>query len=201
MPRPDWIEVGRVKRAHGIRGEVRVSPSTDNPERFAPGSVLYTLPPGGGERRPLEVEEVRGTWDSMIVAFVDVATREDAEGLRGCVLEVEAAALPDLEDEAYYPFDLEGLEVRSSADGHRVGHVEEVLESPAHELLAVRLAPEEHAGAEAAGSAAEVLVPFTFEAVPEVHVRAGYVVVRDRFLRGPEDVPLSTSAEDAEPAG
>jgi 16S rRNA processing protein RimM len=176
MPRPEWIEVGRVKRAHGVRGEVRVLPSTDNPERFAPGEVLYGLLPGGGERRLLEVEDVRGTWDSMIVAFVGLEAREDADALRGCILQVPAGALPELGTEEYYPFDLEGLDVRSTVSYATVGIVQELLESPAHELLAILLS-----------GGSEVLVPFTFEAVPEVRIDEGYVVVEDRFLHGPDE--------------
>ena len=38
MPRPEWIEVGRISRPHGVHGEVRVSLSSDNPERFVPGA-------------------------------------------------------------------------------------------------------------------------------------------------------------------
>jgi 16S rRNA processing protein RimM len=178
-----------VKRAHGLQGEVRAASSTDNPERFAPGEVMYAFPPDGGERRRLEIEVVRGTWDSLIVGFVGVGTREEAEALRGSALQVAAASLPELEDEEYYPFDLEGLEVHSRADGGTVGRVQEVLETPAHEILVVRLAP-----------GAEVLVPFTFEAIPEVHVSAGYVVVEDRFLRGPEESSARADVEDTEPA-
>lgn len=177
MPRPEWIEVGRVKRAHGIEGEVRVSPSTDNPERFAPGVVLHVLPRGSEERLKLEIEGVRGTWDSMIVAFVGCGTREAAEALRGHTLQVPAGELPVLEGDEYYPFDLEGLEVRT-ARGEVVGRVHEVLESPAHELLAIRLS-----------GGGEVLAPFTLEAVPEVQVREGFVVVEERFLNPFEDGP------------
>ena len=177
MPRPEWIEVGRVRRAHGIEGEVRVSPSTDNPERFAPGEVIYALPRDSEERLRLEVEGVRGTWDSMIVAFVGCATREEAEALRGHTLQVPVSELPELEGDEYYPFDLEGLEVRT-ASGEVVGRVHEVLESPAHELLAIRLT-----------GGPEVLAPFTLEAVPEIQMREGFVVVEERFLHPFEDRP------------
>jgi 16S rRNA processing protein RimM len=177
MPRPEWIEVGRIKRAHGIEGEVRVSPSTDNPERFAPGEVMYALPRGSEERVKVEVEGVRGTWASMIVAFVGCGTREEAEALRGSTLQVPVGELPELEGEEYYPFDLEGLEVHA-VSGEVVGRVHEVLESPAHELLAIRLT-----------GGAEVLAPFTMEAVPEIRMREGYVVVEGRFLHPFEDGP------------
>lgn len=177
MPRPEWIEVGRVRRAHGIEGEVRVAPSTDNPERFAPGVVLYALPRDSEDRLKLEIEGVRGTWDSMIVAFVGCGTREAAEALRGHTLQVPADELPELEGDEYYPFDLEGLEVRT-VSGQVAGRVHEVLESPAHELLAIRLT-----------GGVEVLAPFTLEAVPEIQMREGFLIVEERFLHPFEDGP------------
>jgi len=205
MPRPDWVEVGRVQRAHGIRGEVRVASSTDNPDRFVPGETVYARDarpgvvrarrteaalPGADDRLPLEIEDARGTDENPIIAFFGVDTREQAEGLRGFVLEVPGDQLPDLDDGEYYLCDLEGLEVRvAPADvatdpgrtdlstraanaSLRVGIVAEAVEGVTHDILALRL--------DADGR--EVLVPFIEEAVPEVEMDAGYLVVHPAFL-------------------
>jgi len=189
MPRPEWIEVGRVTRAHGVSGEVRVSPSTDNPDRFVPGARLFARPEGraaaravpdrppdgpeapAGERRPLEIVSIRGAEGSPIVAFAGVRTRDEAAELCGWVLEVPAGALPELEPGEFYPFDLEGLTVRLP-DGSEVGRVVELLDAPANDVLVVRL--------EADGR--EHLLPFVEEAVPDVCLGDGYLVVNERFL-------------------
>jgi len=167
--RPDWIEVGRVSRAHGIQGEVRVVPSTDNPERFAPGSRLHARLPGD-ERRPLEVTQVRGDAALPIVAFRDVASRNEAEALRGAVLEVPGADLPELAEGEYYPFQLEGLEVRDP-DGAPIGRVVELVDAPANDILVVRLE-----------DGRELLLPFVEEAIPTVDLAGGYVTVAASFL-------------------
>lgn len=224
MPRPDWIEVGRVQRAHGVHGEVRVASSTDNPDRFVPGETVYardarpglaggrrvaTSPPGDADRVPLEIEDARGTYENPLIAFVGIDTREQAEALRGFVLEVPGDRLPDLEEGEYYLCDLEGLEVRTmvaaaaeparpdatepalapataqgppSADVgsgpdeaaafQRVGVVTEAIEGVTHDILALRLDADDR----------EVLVPFIEEAVPEVEMAAGYLVVNETFL-------------------
>jgi len=202
MPRPDWVEVGRVQRAHGIQGEVRVASSTDNPDRFVPGETVYArdarpgvirarraaaAPSGDADRVPLQIEDARGTHENPIVAFIGIDTREQAEGLRGFVLEVTGDQLPDLEDGEFYLCDLEGLEVRVAtgdvtdpgrggpADGvglQRVGVVNEAIEGVTHDILALRLDADDR----------EVLVPFIEEAVPEVEMAAGYLVVDRSFL-------------------
>jgi 16S rRNA processing protein RimM len=164
---------------------------SDNPERFSEGSVMFARPQklgmakmSSGERVRLTVEEVRGTDDFPIVAFEEVETREAAEALRGCVLEVEASQLPSLEAGEFYPFDLVGLTVRVP-DGTAVGSVSDVVESPAHALLVVALG-DSFASIEA--GAREVMVPFVDEAVPTVDLEAGYVEVLARCLFEAEEI-------------
>jgi 16S rRNA processing protein RimM len=172
MPRPEWIEVGRISRPHGVHGEVRVLLSSDNPERFLPGATLYARPGRTGlagprlqEQTSLTVESVRGDEDFPIVAFREVADRDRAEAVCGYVLEVRSTELPELDEDEYYPFDLAGLEARDP-NGQVIGRVTEALESPAHAILVVAL---EDGG--------EALVPFVRAAVPVVVLEAGYLVV------------------------
>lgn len=174
MTRPDWVEVGRVRRAHGIQGEVRVQPTTDNPERFAPGGRLYACPPGQ-ERRLLVIRSIRGDAALPIVAFAEVGTRDDAEALQGAVLEVPGDDLPDLKEGEYYPFQLAGLEVRTHG-GDRVGEVVELLDAPANDVLVLQLT-----------DGREHLVPFVEPAVPTVDLLGGFLVVEDSFLLPPDD--------------
>jgi len=177
MARPEWIEVGRIVRAHGVHGEVRVRPDSDNPERFAPGSVLHARPQRLGvagsrlrEQVRLTVEEVRGEGDFPIVGFREVADRDRAEAMRGYILEVRSTQLPELPEDEFYPFDLETLQVRDPV-GVAVGRVTGVVESPAHPILVIEL--------DAGG---ERMVPFVSAAVPTVAVAEGYLVVEPLFL-------------------
>ncbi|NLV71218.1 MAG: ribosome maturation factor RimM [Actinobacteria bacterium] len=186
MPRPDWIEVGRISRPHGVRGEVRVILDTDNPERFTPGSVFRGRParPGlvGSEAQVwLTVRTVRGDEGFPIVAFNEFDDRDKAEGLRGYLLEVKSSQLPELEDDEYYPFDLMDLEVRDP-EGNVTGRVSDLVDSPAHAILVVSCA-----------SGVERMVPFVLEAVPTVAVGEGYLVIEPRFL---EDLGAVASETD-----
>src|SRR3954468_815755 len=85
---PDLLEVGRITKPHGIRGEVVVALTTDRTERLAVGAVLQTA-----SRGPLTVEASRPHQQSWIVACAGVHTRNDAEALHGTVL--LAAAIED----------------------------------------------------------------------------------------------------------
>ncbi|MBN1321616.1 MAG: 16S rRNA processing protein RimM [Thermoleophilia bacterium] len=177
MARPEWIEVGRIVRAHGVHGEVRVIPDSDNPERFAPGSILHARPRRLGVAGPrlreqvrLTVEGVRGDADFPIVGFREVTDRDRAEAMRGYVLEVRSTQLPELPEDEFYPFDLEALRVRDPG-GAAVGKVTAVVESPAHPILVIEL-----------DTGGERMVPFVSAAVPTVALAEGYLVVEPRFL-------------------
>ena len=118
------LEVGRVTKAHGVRGEVVVSLVTDRMERLAPDSILYT------DGRALRVVASRPHQKHHIVSFDGVTTREAAEQLHGAVLHAEP-----LEDESeLWVHDLIGCVV-VNPHGDRLGTIEAVQANPASDLL------------------------------------------------------------------
>ncbi len=123
---PILLEVGRVGRAHGLRGEVHVVAVTNVAERFAPGSRLLV-----GDRA-LTVEKSRASGSGWVVQFAGVHGRDEAEALRG--KSVRAEALQDAPDGELFVHDLIGAEVRDRA-GTRIGLVESIQANPAHDLL------------------------------------------------------------------
>jgi 16S rRNA processing protein RimM len=162
-PSKDVVAVGRIGKAHGLRGAVYVEPWTDAPEeRFVPHTVLQTDPP---ERGPLTIEDVRLLSGKQVIQFAGVADRNTAETLRGTLLVMPAEQRPLIEDpDEFYDTDLIGLSVRS-LDGTVFGPVTDVLHSPADSLLVIDLAGR------------EVLLPFRKQFVPDVDLAAGIVVI------------------------
>ncbi|MEO6699871.1 MAG: ribosome maturation factor RimM [Jatrophihabitantaceae bacterium] len=150
----DLVAVGRIGKAHGVRGDAFVEPWTDTPEeRFVPGTVLSTEP---AERGPLTVAGSRDHSGKLVVHFEGIDDRNAIEAIRGTVLVMPASARPPIADpDEFYDTDLIGLAVRT-VDGRELGPVTEVLHSPAGSLLAIDLAGR------------EVLVPFRREFVPTV---------------------------------
>ena len=128
------LEVGRVVKPHGIRGEVIVDMVSNVPERrLAPGSVLSS------ERGDLEVVAASAHQRRWIVAFAGIEDRNTAETLRGLVLSGEALE----DDEALWVHELIGSEVVDK-EGRSYGEVEAVEANPASDLLVLsgeRLVP------------------------------------------------------------
>ncbi|MFI7066605.1 ribosome maturation factor RimM [Kribbella sp. NPDC050124] len=161
------VTVGRIGRAHGIRGEVGVDVRTDEPDRrFADGATVVT---SSKTPRTLTVQTSRWHSGRLLVKFAEVPDRTAAEQLRNLFVqsEVDEDARPEDPDE-YYDRDLIGLAVRT-ADGAEAGEVIDVVHLPSQDLLEIR---------RPAGNA--VLVPLVGELVPELNVEKGYVVVADR---------------------
>lgn len=158
------LVVGRVGRAHGLRGEVAVQVRTDDPAlRFAPGAVLPTEPASAG---PLTVVATRWHSGRLLVTFAQASDRTGAEALRGTVLLVEVAEDDVTEDpDEFYDHQLLGLRAVTPG-GLLVGRVEDVLHLPGQDVLVV---------ARAAGG--EGLIPFICEFVPQVDVPGGQLVV------------------------
>lgn len=158
------LVVGRVGRAHGVRGDVLVDVRTDDPdERFAPGSALRTDP---AERGPLVVRGARMHSGRLVVSFEGVADRTAAEALRGTLLVIDSADLAPLDDpDEFHDVDLLGLRALTR-DGTDVGVLDDVLHGPGGDLLVIRTADDR-----------EVLVPFVKDIVPTVDVAGGRVVL------------------------
>jgi 16S rRNA processing protein RimM len=171
------VVVGRVGRAHGVRGEVAVEPRTDEPDRrFAPGAVLAVRAGDGrlapGTARPASLTVRRARWHQarLLVSFAELSDRDSAEALRGLhlVASVDVEESPE-DPEEFYDHQLVGLAVVTAGEGRVVGEVSSVLHGTGQDLLVV-----------STPTGGEVLVPFVSALVPVVDVTAGRLEVADR---------------------
>ncbi len=169
------VVVGLVGRAHGLRGEVSVLTSTDEPEvRFASGAVLRVE----GTARTLTVVSSRWHSGALLVCFREAPDRTAAESLRGLSLAVlvDADARPAAPEE-FYDRHLRGLRVLDHT-GAEVGEVTDVVHLPAQDLLVVQT------------PAGERYVPFVAALVPDVDLAAG--TCRLAAVEGLLDDPAAT---------
>lgn len=161
--------MGRIWRPHGVKGEVKVYPETDDPERFVDLGTVYigTTPNTAGK---MDVESVRfqstkkGTIVVLKLAGID--SREDADALRKASVYASEDDLPSLKDDEFFLHDLVGLAVASD-DGVDVGTVDDVLDLPAQEILVVRRS-----------DGSSVMVPVVAEFIVEIDLVSERIVIR-----------------------
>ena len=125
------VAVGRINATWGLRGHVKVTPLTSNPDRIRPGAVLLVR---GEPRAILDVASPRGY---PCVMFEGCEDATSAAALRGALIEIEEADLPELPAGEFYVHDLLGLTV-VGADGDVLGELAEVVRTGANDVYVVR---------------------------------------------------------------
>ena len=113
-----------MRRARGIRGEVMAESLGSGPERFSAGlqaTLLSSVEARSG--RSVEVERARIHQDQLVMKFVGIDSRTEAESLQGLYLCIPEEDRPPLEEGQVYLSDLVGCELRALADDRRIGEV------------------------------------------------------------------------------
>ncbi|MEU1310453.1 ribosome maturation factor RimM [Streptomyces cinnamoneus] len=181
------LVVGRIGRAHGIKGEVTVEVRTDEPElRLGPGAVVATDPAGVG---PLTIETGRVHSGRLLLRFAGVGDRTAAEALRNTLLiaEVDPEETPEDPDE-FYDHQLMDLDV-VTVDGTLVGRIAEISHLPSQDLLIVERP-----------DGSEVMIPFVGEIVTEIDLEEQRAVVDPpRGLLDSEEAEVASSRDAGEP--
>ncbi len=152
------MAVGQVGAPWGLRGDVKVQPLTDFPDRFRPGASLWVQ----GRRHDVR----RSRWSGKVVylALSDIDGRSAAENLRGALLEVPEGDLTPLPEGHYYRFQVLGLKVHTP-EGRSLGRVAEILSTGSNDVYVVR------------GGPRELLIPALEDVVKEVDLEHGRMVV------------------------
>jgi 16S rRNA processing protein RimM len=162
---------------HGLRGEVRLRPETDFPDRFAALRRAYLIHDGRTAR--VRIGGARAHRGGLIVAIGGVEGRGGAEALRGAALAVPRADLAPLAEGSFYVFEVIGLRVRTE-DGRMLGVVDEVMRGAAHDVYAVR------------DGARRVLVPAVSQIVRSIDRKRGEMVVS--LPAGLEESPCASTS-------
>jgi 16S rRNA processing protein RimM len=158
-PEPDFFVVGRVLRAWGIRGDVKIAPFADRPEDFTQyRSVLV-----GPQRMLYEVKSFRPYQGNWLLHLSGVESRNEAEALHGQEILIEAAQRPRQAGE-FFAREVIGLKVRTIA-GEDLGEVVEILVTGANDVYVVK------------GDRGEILLPARVEVIKNIDVEAGVMTV------------------------
>ncbi|KGG13633.1 MULTISPECIES: ribosome maturation factor RimM [Prochlorococcus] len=161
-----WLSIGELVKAHGLKGEIKVNPSSDFPERFIKPGDRW-LQRGNTEPWKIKLEtgrEVPGK-SVYIVSFLGINNRTDAESIIGNKLLVPSNNRPQLANGEFHYCDLLGLEVRLKEKDQAIGKVVDLISS-ANDLLEIKLST---------GKA--VLIPFVTAIVPKIDIEHGWILL------------------------
>jgi 16S rRNA processing protein RimM len=158
---PRFLIIGRILKAHGVHGEMRVAVHTDLPERF---TWLETVYLGETDPEPIAVAGVRFHQNFALLKLVGIDDRDAAEELRGEWLQVPLADAIPLEEGEYFLYQLVGLTVVSD-EGETLGKLVELLETGANYVFLVR------------GPRGDILLPDTKEVIQDIDFGNGRMTV------------------------
>ena len=152
----DYLKVGVITSTHGIKGEVKVFPTTDDVKRF--DILKDVLLDTGKEYIPLEIERVRYFKNLVIVKFKKIDNINDIEKYKGKDLLVTRENAVELKENEYFIYDLIDSKVFTE-DGNELGILTEVLTTAANDVFVVKTEDNK-----------EILLPFIEECILDVDI-------------------------------
>lgn len=160
---PDFVIIGEVQKPHGIRGELRIRPLTEDVERFKSLDRVYLN--RNGERRLCTVLNVKIVPDGVLLRLEEIPTRTEAEEWRQATVEIPGELVPPLPEGQHYYFELDGLTVVTET-GQTIGRIVDIHSYPAHDVYIVR------------SETRDIMIPAIAEFVLRVDLEQKLVVVR-----------------------
>ncbi len=159
---PVYLTVGKLRRSHGIKGEMLADVLTDFPERIRVGRKVFV----GDQHMPMRIAGLRPHGNGLLIKFDEIENPEDAARYRNLYIFVQAKDLPKLPEGEYYYHQLLGLKV-ITPEGETLGTIEEILETGANDVYLVR-----------GEDGKEVLLPAIDEVVLGVDLEKGELTAR-----------------------
>ena len=157
------LQVGVITQTHGVRGEVKVFPTTDDVNRFK--KLKQVILDTGKETMPLEIQSVKFFKQFVILKFKGIDNINDIEKYKRCSLYVTREHAVPLEEDEYFIADMIGMEV-CTEDGNIFGTLKDVIETGANDVYVIESA--EHG---------EVLVPAIKECIRSVDIEKGQMMI------------------------
>ena len=159
----DIFRIGVITEPHGVRGEVKVFPTTDEPERIK--KIKEIILDDGKEKRMVHPEAVRHQKNLLLIKFKEFNNRDEVERLRKKELFVSREYASPLKKDEYYISDLIGLKIIDE-DDREIGTLKDVLQTGANDVYQILM-----------NDGKELLLPAIRQCVLKVDIEAGYVQV------------------------
>ncbi len=160
----DLIAVGKIVNTHGHKGDVKVIPLTDNPERLE--ELKKVIISNGNNLKEFNITSVRYHKNFAILAFAEIENMNEAEKLKESLMLIPKNEAKKLPEGSYYIFDIIGLEVKST-DGRRLGKIVDVFQTGANDVYDV----------EDQESGKHYLIPAIKQIVKNISLEVGEMII------------------------
>ncbi len=162
----NWMSIGELVAPQGLKGDIRIKPCSDFPERFTkPGKRWIQK----SNESPTEIKLIKGTVipgkSIYVISIEGISSRSSAEKIIGWNLVIPVDSRPELNNDEYHYFDLIGLEAREGRKKILIGHVTDLIKG-GNDLLEIELI-----------EGKKVLVPFVKEIVPEIYIKEKWLLI------------------------
>lgn len=159
----DFVAVGYIVKIHGIKGDIKVIPLSDNPRRYSTLKkvCIFTKP---GKTKEYHVEKVRKTKGGVIVGFTPSLTIAEAEENVGGYIMVPADEVPGLDSGHYYHFEIIGMDVYTT-EGRYLGKIVDIMETGSNDVYIVKDPDRDY------------LIPAIHDVIKEVDTRTRRMII------------------------
>ncbi len=162
-----WMSIGKIVAPQGLKGDIRIKPSSDFPERFTkPGKRWIQK----ANELPTEIKLIKGTLipgkSIYVLSIEGVSNRNSAEKIIGWNIVIPVDSRPNLSDDEFHYFDLIGLEARKGTKKTLIGYVTDLIKG-GNDLLEIELL-----------EGKKVLIPFVKEIVPEIEIKEKWLLIK-----------------------
>lgn len=169
---PEYLIIGEIAGSFGVRGEIKLNMLSDHPERYARLKRVYIGggPNGAKDRREFAVLGARlhTAKRQALIRLAGITNPEQADKLRGLLMQVPVSEAWPLEEGAYYEFQIIGLAVRT-VDGRELGKVRSILYlSSSNDVYTIKADD---------ATAKEYLIPAIKDVVKEINLEGGYILI------------------------
>ncbi|MDK4679552.1 ribosome maturation factor RimM [Kingella negevensis] len=158
----NWVAMGYIKGVFGVRGWVKVQPSTEYIDSLLDYPEWRLVK--DKDVQIVEVEAGKIAGDELQVKFSHIHDRDDAALLRGYTIEISRDSFAETEEDEYYWTDLVGMQV-VNREGAQLGKVTKLMETGAHDVLVIR------------GESGDILIPFVSHYIDDVNKETKIITV------------------------
>ncbi|MEK6583762.1 MAG: ribosome maturation factor RimM [Nitrospirota bacterium] len=162
-PDRNYVAIGYIVKTYGLKGDVKISRLSDNPDRFANLKEIFIITKDGARQESC-INKVMWVKGGLIISLASYTTVSDAEGLVGSYIAVPENEVPSLGKDTYYHYEIIGMDVFTT-DGRCLGKIDDIISTGSNDVYVVK--DDNH----------EYLIPAIRDVVKDVNIKCNRMVI------------------------